>query len=77
MVDELTSALPTLRVIDGFVSAATGSDHVLDAFVSALVARANAIGLTRPVPVALKRKAAKEGWIAVPLNGSLQMLARG
>ncbi len=50
-------------------------DNLLDAFVAALVTRAAACGLTYPVPNELTEVAAQEGWIALPLPGSLERLA--
>jgi predicted nuclease with RNAse H fold len=42
------------------------TDHAFDAFVSALVARAAAIGKVMPVPPELSDDAAVEGWIHLP-----------
>jgi hypothetical protein len=42
------------------------SDHLLDALVSALVARAAAVGLTVPIPLEVQAVAATEGWIHLP-----------
>jgi hypothetical protein len=42
------------------------SDHLLDALVSAVVARAAAIGLTLPIPDDAQVVAATEGWIHLP-----------
>ncbi len=50
-------------------------DNSLDALVTSLVARAAALGLCEPVPVAMAAVAAQEGWIALPKTGSLQALA--
>lgn len=48
------------------------SDHMFDAFICALVARAHAIGLCDPVPDS--HRVAIEGWIALPLNDALKRL---
>jgi hypothetical protein len=47
-------------------SSIAASDHLLDALVSALVARAAAVGLTLPVPEDAHGVAAIEGWIHLP-----------
>lgn len=51
------------------------SDHVLDAVIAALVARAATCGLSHSVPHELQARARREGWIALPLPDSLQLLA--
>jgi hypothetical protein len=52
------------------------SDHVLDALVAALTTRAAACGLTRaPETPEQHAFAPEEGWIHVPLSGSLDALA--
>lgn len=52
------------------------SDHVLDALIAALATRAAACGATRPPETDEQRAmAAVEGWIHVPLPGSLDALA--
>jgi hypothetical protein len=45
-----------------------------DALVSALVARASALGLCEPIPDDLLESARREGWIALPIVGSLEQL---
>ncbi len=50
-------------------------DNLLDALVAALVTRAAARGLTHPVPNQLAELTSQEGWIALPLAGSLERLA--
>lgn len=55
-----------LRLTDDEVTTMVGSDHVLDAFICALVARAVVDGATDgPAPEDLER-AQREGWIHVP-----------
>jgi predicted nuclease with RNAse H fold len=52
------------------------SDHVLDALLAALATRAAACGLTRPPETDEQRRLApEEGWIHVPVPGSLDALA--
>jgi hypothetical protein len=41
-------------------------DHVLDAVVSALLARAAALGYATPPPDQYRAAALREGWIALP-----------
>lgn len=53
------------------------SDDAFDALVAALVARAAAVGLVDPVPEQDKAHAEREGWIAVPVTGSLRRLPAG
>jgi len=50
------------------------SDDAFDAFVAALVARASAKALCEPIPAEHLDIARREGWIAVPLEGSLDHL---
>jgi hypothetical protein len=61
------------------VSSIAASDHLLDALVSALVARAAAVGLTLPIPEDARAVAAIEGWIHLPPRqplGSFDPFAR-
>ena len=51
------------------------SRDALDALVAALIARAGALNLCEPVPEGYRSTAAVEGWIALPISGSLPMLA--
>jgi len=53
------------------------SDNAFDALICALIARANDVGLTEPVPLDLSARANTEGWIALPLMGSLDKLLTG
>jgi hypothetical protein len=50
-------------------------DDAFDALIAALVARAALLGLTDPPPPAVREQAAEEGWIHLPLRGSLPFLA--
>jgi predicted nuclease with RNAse H fold len=65
MVDGLTRAAPWLRLGE-FEKVCRNSDHVFDAVVAALLARATALGLTTPPPAELRDAATREGWIALP-----------
>jgi predicted nuclease with RNAse H fold len=50
------------------------TDHALDALVACLVTRAQVLGLTHPAPAQRTEQVAREGWIHLPLPGSLQQL---
>jgi predicted nuclease with RNAse H fold len=50
------------------------SDDALDALIAALAARAAALGLIEPIPTGDQAAATREGWIAVPTEGSLALL---
>lgn len=63
-----------LRVTTEVRTACEVSDHCFDAIVAALVARAAALGLCEPMPADSIAVAEKEGWIALPRVGSLQLL---
>ena len=63
-----------LRVSDEQRTKMLESDDALDALVASLNARAAKLGLTlRPQPDQ-HREAAREGWIAIPEEGSLEKL---
>jgi hypothetical protein len=59
------------------VGTAACAGRSFDALVAALVARAKAIGLCRPIPDGKRTLAAVEGWIALPQAGSLEQLPGG
>ena len=63
-----------LPLTDEIQSRCRESDDCFDALVAALVARAAAIGCCEPIPSKDLDLAAEEGWIALPLPGSLQKL---
>ena len=50
------------------------SDDAFDALVAALVARAFSFDRVEPIPFEDREAASREGWIAVPLTGSLELL---
>ena len=52
-----------------------GNDNAFDALVASLVARARIAGLCHEIPQEQRELAAAEGWIAVPMPGSLLRLA--
>jgi hypothetical protein len=49
-------------------------DHLLDALICSLNAKAAALSLTDPVPPELRQAVVQEGWIALPKAGSLESL---
>jgi predicted nuclease with RNAse H fold len=53
--------------------ACEASDHALDALIAALVARAVAVGRTRPPDAELASAAQAEGWIHVPTCGVAEL----
>jgi len=75
ILDALTSQAPWLRLGRGGRAACAASHDVLDALLSALIARAVALGRTAAAPADLLGRAAREGWIHVPAEDSLEGLA--
>ena len=78
-LEELCSALlrraPWLRITDEeHIKLLRSRDDAFDALVAALVARAASLGLTAAPSSADRPRAEIEGWIHVPLEGSLQSL---
>jgi len=75
LLGNLLGACPWLVLSTETAALCARDDDAFDALVAALVARAAALGLTvRPSPDQAAR-AGIEGWIAVPLPGSLGRLA--
>jgi Protein of unknown function (DUF429) len=69
-------ARPWLAIAEAAAQACERSDHALDALLAALVTRAVARGLTYPPGTPEEeRLAGVEGWIHVPVPGSLDRLA--
>lgn len=66
-----TGCEPWLQLDSEEVGQLASNDHLLDALISALVARACEVGATEPIPDGLRRVAAIEGWIHLPSPGSL------
>ena len=64
-----------LRVSGEQVDRCLSSDDAFDALIAALVARAAALAKVEPVPEEDGLAARREGWIVVPLAGSLGALA--
>ncbi len=65
---ELLNRLP-LEVMPPAERAQLDNEHIFDALVAALTARAVAIGATDPPPSGQANLAAEEGWIHVPSPG--------
>jgi len=72
--EETTSWL-SVRDID--VEQCSTSDDAFDSLIAALVARAAAQNLVDQIPEDNRNDAAREGWIAVPVDGSLKELSVG
>ena len=79
--DKIKKTLPRLAGLDTeFRNTLLGSDHYIDAFVSALVALMVEIdpkrdqGLIEPIPPGMEAVAKREGWIALPMTCSLTCL---
>jgi predicted nuclease with RNAse H fold len=76
LVDQFRNETSTwLTISDANVELCCASDDAFDALVAALTARAAAVGAVDPIPEEERTLALREGWIAVPLAGSLNMLA--
>jgi len=65
----------SLELPSGFEERCEESDDVLDALLSALVARAVAVGESDPIPRGMGWVALREGWIHLPRVGSLERLS--
>jgi hypothetical protein len=75
LVARLASRCPWLA-LGPHVEALRAEDHALDALLAALLARAAARGLVEGIPDRDLHTARDEGWIVVPLAGSLDHLPR-
>jgi hypothetical protein len=74
LVRRVCEALPCLELSEDDRQLCERDDDAFDALVAALVARAAHLGLTNGPPPSLQAQAAEEGWIHLPLHGSLQLL---
>ena len=74
---EMRPRCPWLSAVDATWREVVRTDHAFDALICALVARAHALGRCHPIPRAMREAAGREGWIAVPVEGSLQRLTQG
>jgi len=76
LMTNLSSALPALRLSDSDRQLCETVDDAFDALVAALVARAALLGLTNLPAEPVQTQAAEEGWIHLPLRGTLRFLGR-
>ena len=76
IAEQLIAYLDAFEIPETAQKAMVESDHILDAFVSSLVARAYAIGLVLPVSIGQAEVAEAEGWIQIPGPGSLRNLGQ-
>lgn len=79
--DVLSAVIAQLRKRCSWLSAeealwqeVSRSDHAFDALICALIARAHAVGRCHPIPDDQREPARREGWIAVPKDGTLETL---
>ncbi|MDH2902435.1 MAG: DUF429 domain-containing protein [Actinomycetota bacterium] len=77
LVGGVLISAPWLSIDGDFVDLCSGSDDALDAVVAALVARAAALGFVDEIPPEELTSARREGWIALPIEGSLSRLVVG
>ncbi len=75
ILSAVTKQLPALSLPAKSREACLATHDGLDALIAALVARAASIGLCTPPPKWLEELARVEGWIHLPLRGSLPLLA--
>jgi len=75
-LDDIAAALPALRLSREVRGECVAVDHAFDALVCSLVARAAALRLTDGPTARDKPLARAEGWIHLPLRGSLPFLDR-
>jgi hypothetical protein len=74
LVQDLREAAPWLKGENAIWQGVEGDDKQFDALICALVARAAARRLFRQIPPEHLAAARVEGWIHVPVQGSLQRL---
>lgn len=67
--------LPSLDLSEADLGLCASVDDAFDALISALVARGSVLGLTDPPPEEMREQAEEEGWIHLPLWGSLPFTA--
>ncbi len=71
----LTETAGWLSIGEEDVALCLSSDDAFDAVIGALAAQAAAVGLADGIPDEERTAAAREGWIAVPCEGSLGRLS--
>ena len=74
-LDELIRLAPWLDLDPEAVAKSEQSEDCFDALIASLVARASILALCEPIPDTDRESARREGWIALPLPGSLEHLA--
>ncbi len=74
IVGGLCAAAPWLNLSGAEAARFAADDDALDALVAALNARAAALGLAVLPDADARHEASREGWIAVPVEGSLALL---
>ena len=72
---ELVERAPWLRISPDVAASYAGNEHAFDALIAALVARAAQLQMTTTAQAAHLDIAQQEGWIHLPLPGSLTRLA--
>jgi len=73
----LSETAEWLKVGEAEIDLCVSSDDAFDALIAALVARAAAVGLVELISEDDRAAAMREGWIAVPTENSLSLLALG
>jgi len=77
LIGSLLTRVPWLRVSDEACTFCSQNRDASDSVVAALIARAAALNLCEPIPEDDLHIAAAEGWIALPVVGSLTQLLSG
>jgi predicted nuclease with RNAse H fold len=73
-IKEVQDRAPWLVLDANTADRCKASEDCFDAVIASLVARASALGLCDPVPEPDRELAQREGWIALPIVGSLERL---
>jgi len=73
-LDELRGRAPWLDLNSDAATKCEQSEDCFDALIAALTTRASAVNLCEPIPEADRESARREGWIALPLHGTLERL---
>jgi predicted nuclease with RNAse H fold len=76
LMGQVSAELPQLELSAADRKLCETTDDAFDALVAALVAQAAQLGLTDGPSPQHRQQAAEEGWIHLPLRGSLALLAR-
>jgi Protein of unknown function (DUF429)/Restriction Endonuclease associating with ARP len=75
LLASVREAVPALELSDADRQLCGSVDDAFDALIAALVARAALLGLTDPPSKLLQDAAGEEGWIHLPVRGSLPFVA--